>query len=215
MSTFLLMVLKGAQHWVTAYHGNANWISRNFEGKQNKEKKKNRNKNTILDLTFHCSSFRSLDRDLQHVYSSCRAHMWAPVLREKCGADKSMTFFFILVIYIFFCIHGKKWYDVTCRVYEPHYYDLFMVKLNKNPKNIRLIFFHFMTNTSMEPLCGRRATRENTRRWRRRGGGGKHVLSAGAHATPPTKIGRAGDLQTLEVGRRAQQALFCLGMDGL
>lgn len=63
---------------------------------------------------------------------------------------------FILVIYIYFLYSWKKmiWRNMS-RVWA-HYYNLFMVKVNKNPKNIRLLSFlpfSLWQNTSMEPLC--------------------------------------------------------------
>lgn len=194
MTTFLIMALKGphcieSQHErKTTYQGNANLISKNFEGKQKKSQ------NIILDFPsflFVYPSFWAPDRGLQHVYSFGRACMWtAPVLKkttkklthrpltspDSCGANKSTIFIFfyfvflsvlewtipfILLIYIFFLYSWKKmiWRNMS-RVWA-HYYDLFMVKLNKNPKNSLLLFFAFfdsfqlMANSSMEPLCCR------------------------------------------------------------
>lgn len=49
---------------------------------------------------------------------------------------------FILLIYIFFCIHGRKWCDVTSCV-RAHYNYYLWSKLNKNSKN-SCRFFPFL-----------------------------------------------------------------------
>lgn len=194
MTTFLIMALKGphcieSQHErKTTYQGNANLISKNFEGKQKKSQ------NIILDFLsflFVYPSFWAPDQGLQHVYSFGRACMWtAPVLKkttkkrthrpltspDSCGANKSTIFIFFLFcisvcarmnhslhsfdIYIFLYSWKKMIWRNMSRVWA-HYYDLFMVKLNKNPKNSLLLFcaffdsFQRMANSSMEPLCCR------------------------------------------------------------
>lgn len=194
MTTFLIMALKGphcieSQHErKTTYQGNANLISKNFEGKQKKSQ------NIILDFPsflFVYPSFWAPDQGLQHVYSFGRACMWtAPVFKKnnkktypqaadvawflRCQQKHHFYFFLFCIsvcarmnhslhsfdIYIFLYSWKKMIWRNMSRVWA-HYYDLFMVKLNKNPKNSLLLFFAFfdafqlMANSSMEPLCCR------------------------------------------------------------